>query len=111
MAAYPYIDFALTISSWSVVGEAFVDTGFDGAFIIPRDAGRYIPSDSHRETLRVADGFAYDAETWEAVLDLDERSFPVMAHAFGREYIIGREVLDQMEVCFEFGRRVRLRFE
>jgi hypothetical protein len=30
--------------------------------------------------------------------------------ALGNRYLLGREILDQLEICFQFGRSVRLRF-
>ena len=82
-----------------------------GVFILPISVRSGIDAPFERVPLTIADDYVYDVEAWEAVLELEERSFPVTARAFGREYIIGREILDQMEVCFEFGQRVRLRFE
>jgi hypothetical protein len=59
---------------------------------------------------RLADGGILDVRSWRGTLEIADHRFSVEVAAMGTCYLLGREVLDQMEVCFEFGRRVRLRF-
>ena len=39
---FPLIEFHLTVGTWDVVELGYVDTGFEGAVIIPDGAGREI---------------------------------------------------------------------
>jgi hypothetical protein len=58
----------------------------------------------------LADGGVQFAPHWPAILDLQGHQFHIEAVGLGSRFLLGREVLDELEVCFEFGQRVRLRF-
>jgi hypothetical protein len=90
------------------VGAALPDTGFDGQVIVPEEIGN---EEAGEHSLVVADGFSVRVDTWEGQLMIADRLWRVGVHALGDQFLIGRGVLDQMEICFEFGRAVRLRFE
>ena len=100
MSEYPLIEVAVMVEHQEFLGEALPDTGYDGSVIIPaylitEDLG--IPEFT---SLRMADNTAWDVETWEGRLLIEDRTFEVPVHAFGDQFIVGREVLDQMEICF-----------
>jgi len=102
MAAYPLIDVAVIIGNEEFYGEALPDTGYDGTVIIPRRYGDEILLDAEQVILTMANGHEMEVNTWDGCLLLEDQSFTVLVQAFGDEFIIGREVLDRMEICFEF---------
>ena len=57
------------------------------------------------------DGHSHEFDAWDGELDLGGRVFTVAVRAFGDEYILGRAILDEIEICFQFGTRIELRFE
>ncbi|HTE20076.1 MAG TPA: hypothetical protein VK689_17055 [Armatimonadota bacterium] len=71
---------------------------------------REIVADPDTIPLRVADGTIVEAQAWQGKLELVGRRFTVEVVAIGNRYLLGREILDQLEVCFQFGREVSLRF-
>src|SRR5207244_10414575 len=111
MAAFPLVDVAVIVGSQEFVGEALPDTGYDGWVIIPTEVGAEILQDAERTRLRLADGSRVWAETWEGHLLIDNQTFETEVHSLGDKFILGLEVLNQMEICFEFGERVRVRFD
>jgi hypothetical protein len=111
MTEYPLLQLGVIIGSQSFVGEALPDTGYDGTVIVPANVGREVERKAALKMLQLADGRVVHARTWAGRLLLETRTFRVTVHALGDQYIIGRKVLDQMEICFEFGERVRLRLD
>jgi hypothetical protein len=79
--------------------------------IIPEAQGRQLASPSDRVWMTVGDGRRVKVDTWDGTLEIGELTLEVPVHALRDQFIIGREVLDRMEICFEFGRQVRLRFQ
>jgi predicted aspartyl protease len=107
---YPYLEFTLSIGTWDLIDDAYPDTGFDGGLIIPAGVGREILSSPAVIPLVLADGEIVQVRAWDGTLDINEHRFPVQVAALGSSYLLGREILDQVEICFQFGRHVRLRF-
>jgi predicted aspartyl protease len=107
---YPWIEFELSIGTWDLLDEAYPDTGFEGGLIIPIGVGRELLARPAKVPMRLADGEIVEVACWSGALAIEAHRFPVQVAAMGARYLLGREVLDQMEVCFEFGRRLRLRF-
>jgi predicted aspartyl protease len=107
---YPWIEFSLSIGTWDVADLAYPDTGFDGGLLIPTGSGREVLASPDWVPMRLADGETVQVRSWGGIVEIAGRRFPVEVAAMGTRYLLGREVLDQMEVCFEFGRSVRLRF-
>jgi predicted aspartyl protease len=111
MPEYPLIEIGVSVGSQTFFGDALPDTGYDGTLIIPETLRREIDAPAVRRTILMADRHEVRVFSWRGTLHLGERSFRLRMHAFGDQFILGREVLDQTEICFEFGERVRLRFE
>jgi hypothetical protein len=109
-APYPWIEFELAIGTWDVADLAYPDTGFDGGLLIPAGIGREVLASPDWVPLRLADGRTDQVRSWGGMMDIAGRQFSVEVAAMGTRYLLGREVLDQMEVCFEFGQHLRLRF-
>jgi len=91
--------------------EAFPDTGFTGGVIIPRALVEEIDARPHWGELRLGNQAIVGASYWRGRVAIGDLDLPTEIWALGDEFIIGRKVLDRMEVCFEFGERVRLRFD
>jgi predicted aspartyl protease len=108
---YPLIEIAIRIGSQSFLGEALPDTGYDGSVIVPVSVAEEITVNPETRVIGMPDGFSVTVNSWEGELMLEDRNFDVSVSGFGNLFIVGREVLDQLEICFEFGRTVRLRFD
>ena len=107
---YPWVEFSLTIGTWDVDDLAYPDTGFEGGLLIPVGVGREVLASPAWVPMRLANGDTVQVRSWRGIVDIAGHRFPIEVAAMGTRYLLGREVLDQVEVCFEFGRRVRLRF-
>jgi hypothetical protein len=107
---YPLIEFELWVGTYTVTGEAYPDTGFDSGNLIPLGVGREILADPDWTPVRLADGTVRLARSWTGKVGLGEHTFSAEVVALGNRFLLGREVLDRLEICFEFGRQVRLRF-
>lgn len=107
---YPLIEIALTIGTWDVVDFAWPDTGFEGGVAIPTGAGREVLAEPGVKRIRLADGSMRSVPTWDGTVEIEGRTFDAEVIALGDRYLVGLEVLNQLDICFEFGQRVRLRF-
>jgi predicted aspartyl protease len=107
---YPMVEFGLTVGTWDTVAFGHLDTGFDGGLIIPIGVGRDILSRSYWTLLELPDGTRVTTRAWYGTVTLEDRSFRAEIAELGSRYLIGREVLDRLSVCFEFGQRVKLTF-
>ena len=110
MPNYPHLEFALWIGTWSTEDIAYPDTGFEGGLTVPLGVVREVLAEPDTTLLRMADGAVRQVRAWRGVLELDGRQFEVEVVALGNRYLIGREVLDQLEICFKYGRKVELSF-
>jgi len=110
MLSYPQIEIVLTVGGWDTAVEVWPDTAFDGGLAIPTGAAREILAEPYFTRLRLADDGVQRVAAWDGTVELEGRRFRCEIVALGSRYLLGREVLDQMEVCFEFGRTLRLRF-
>jgi hypothetical protein len=108
---YPLVEFSATVGTWEVVDYAYPDTGFDGGLIIPQGVGWEILAEPEITWLRMPDGERREVSSWDGSVILDGRPFRTEVTAFGPGYLIGRDILDQLEICFEFGEELRVRFE
>jgi predicted aspartyl protease len=110
MPAYPLLELVLEVGTWETDAEAYPDTGFEGGLCIPIGVGREILAAPFMTPLRLADGSQHEVKTWRGRIDLQGHVFDVEVAALGNRYLLGREVLDRLEICFEYGQRVRLQF-
>ena len=108
---YPQIQFALYVENEEYISEAIPDTGFSGDVLIPFGLGREIVRPGREIGLALPSRQVFRADSWPAKLVLEGATFSVRAAAFGDEFLIGRGVLDRLEICFCFGKVVRLNFE
>ncbi len=110
MARYPQVELILSVGTWQTVIEAYPDTGFEGGLSIPMGAARELLAEPYDVALRLADDDLQWVAGWDGEVELEGRVFNCEVVALGSRYLLGREVLDHLEICFEFGRAVRLRF-
>ena len=110
MPPYPYVEFILSVGTWEYAGEAVPDTGSEVGISIPRYLRSEILADADEGVVRTADGRLQRVNQWPGTVELEGHRFNVDVVALGNSFLIGRAVLDQLEICFEYGRRVRLTF-
>ena len=110
MLPYPFVEVVVSVGTWDFAVEAYPDTGFEGGLSIPLGMAREIVAEAQWSAVRLADGVEREVPSWPAVLELEGRRFDVGVVAIGRGSLLGREVLDLLEICFHFGREVRLQF-
>lgn len=110
MPAYPLLEFVLSVGTFDLSGEAYPDTGFEGGIAIPVGVGREIIAAPFETLVRLADGSTVSVPLWDGNLELNGRRFRAEVVALGRGFLIGRDVLDQIAISFEFGKTVHLRF-
>lgn len=110
MPDYPFVEFTVAVGTWETGDEAYPDTAFRGGLAIPLGVGREILAEADITRIRLADGTVLSVPSWSGTLDLSGRRFGVEVVAVGTGYLLGRDVLDRLEICFEFGKTVRLRF-
>lgn len=108
---YPYVEAVITIGIWSVIDYVWLDTGYEGGVIVPARLVDEIWAEPEREPFAMADGIIIRAPQWTGSIQIEDHSFQnVGIAAMGPRFLLGREVLDQMTVCFVRGREVRLEF-
>jgi predicted aspartyl protease len=105
---YPLVEVAVAVGAWSAVGEALPDNGYSGEMIIPMDVALGIDTPPDQDQLFVADGRGVAVDAWDGELEFAGQTFRVSIKALGDRFIIGRQVLDQVEICFRFGREVAI---
>jgi hypothetical protein len=105
---FPYVDVVITIGTWSLVESVYLDTGFEGGLLIPEYLRHEILASASRVRLKVADETIVRAPGWSGLVRLAESQFDVEIAALGARFLLGRDVLDQITVCFEEGKRVTI---
>ena len=108
---YPRIRVIAAISDWVCPDQdALPDTGFTGGVLVPYRYVDDIPVAPDSGRLRLGNGLTVQALWWDGEISIGDFNAAVTIWALGDDFLIGREVLDQMEICFEFGERVRMQF-
>jgi predicted aspartyl protease len=113
MSTYPYpaVEVVVTVASWSEGFGAVADTGFEGAISLPASVLKEIELQPYKSRVLLPDGHLALVPTWLGSIELEGRWFRCEVIATGSSCLLGREILDQCEVCFLFGKEVRIRFE
>ena len=104
---YPYVQVRFVVGDTPRTVEAMVDTGFDGALIVPESLADQLPTEDEWTPWRLADGSVIWTPLYSATLQIG--SFPAFAgtvHVVGDEYLVGRAVIDRFAVTFDHGQRV-----
>lgn len=109
MPDYPQIEIILCVGTWETVVEVCPDTAFEGGISIPRGVGDEIVAEAGRRALMLADGTVTNTRSWSGEVEIENRRVRAEVVSLGTRFLLGREVLDQFEVCFEYGRQVRIK--
>ena len=107
---FPYCEIVIAVGVWSIVDFAYLDTGFEGGLIVPAYIRDEIPARSVVMPLAVANGQVVYAPSWNGFVELEDTRFPVEISAMGPRFLLGRDVLDKLSVCFKYGRQVSIEF-
>lgn len=107
---FPWVEFTLSVGTWDTIASAYVDTGFEVGLAIPIGVAREILADFDEMPIRTADGHVLSVPCWSGTVSLNDHTFRTEVIGLGEKYLLGRDITDQIEVCFEFGERLRVRF-
>jgi|Deesub1362B_J571_1020462.scaffolds.fasta_scaffold10007_2 predicted aspartyl protease len=105
---YPYLPFRCQVGEWSFDDWAYVDTGFDGGLIVPESEAPMLGIPLKPTLVELGDGSLILALEYEGLIRLGEAEMPVMVLCLGTEYVLGREVIDELRICFHHGQRVEV---
>jgi predicted aspartyl protease len=104
---FPYVPITLTIGSVSVSADALIDTGFEGAVVVPPSfiPPNTTPSFEHRWIL--ADDSDVRVSVYRGTVALGHLgTFSATIAAIGSAVLIGRRLTDRFQVILERGQRV-----
>ena len=106
--AYPFLRVRVTMSGEPHEALALVDTGFEGAVVVP-DA--LLDSEGTAPVARghwqLADGSIIDAPLFLGMVEVvGFPSAPATITVLGEEYILGRGVIDRFRVTLDHGERI-----
>ncbi|MAE28568.1 MAG: hypothetical protein CMJ87_06240 [Planctomycetes bacterium] len=104
---FPYVPIRLEVRQRAVSVEALLDTGFDGAVVVPRTLvmNGMPPHGEFRLTL--ADGSSVLAPYYRGTLQLGEMEpFRVNILVLGNESIIGLAAINRYYIGLDHGQRV-----
>lgn len=104
---FPYIPITLTLGSVTLMVDALLDTGFEGAVIVPASliSSTILPSFDHRWTL--ADDSEVEVPVYRGAVALGHLGvFPAIIAAVGSEVLVGRRLIDRFRVTLDRGQRV-----
>jgi predicted aspartyl protease len=104
---YPETEVILIVGTMDLTLPAWSDTGFEGGITIPASMRDDILADSVNTPVRLADGHTARVPTWVGSVEIAGRTFPCEIVALGNQVLLGLEVLNQMDVSFERGQRLR----
>jgi len=83
-----------------------VDTGFDGSLIVPESEASRLGVPLKLTLVELGDGSRLLAPECEGLIQLGEAEMPILVLCLGNEYLLGREVIDKLRICFHRGERV-----
>ena len=106
-ARFPYLPLTLATKGQTISVEALVDTGFDGAVVLPL---RLLPSGIVPRLYTrwvLADGSTVQTQACSATVQLGAfEPFDIVIVLLGDEPILGRGVTDRFAVTLDHGRQV-----
>jgi predicted aspartyl protease len=104
---YPETEVILIVGTMELTIEAWLDTGFEGGVTIPASMRDDILADAVNTRVRLADRHVVRVPTWVGAVEIAGHSFPCEIVALGNQVLLGLEVLNQMDVVFARGKRLR----
>jgi predicted aspartyl protease len=105
----PFIQINVTLEGESqpiYVGEALLDTGYDGSLSLPLDILQSRTAKGEWE-IELADGSRLSVPFFYGTIDISGLArVGIVLSALGTEAIVGRRVMDYFRVTFDHGREV-----
>jgi predicted aspartyl protease len=108
---YPYLDITCWVGAQKLQGSAYVDTGFDGCLIVPEAEAKKLMVPFHPTVVELGDGSLRLAHEHRGVIEIGQARFRATVLFLGNEYLLGREVVDRMRICFHWGERLEVEFQ
>jgi len=105
---YPYVSLRCQVGQWTFDAWAYADTGFDGGLIVPESEATKLGVPLKFTLVELGDGSRLLAPECEGSIQLGEAKMPILVLCLGNEYLLGREVLDRLRICFHRGERVEV---
>src|SRR5438067_8127552 len=106
MPPYPLIELELRVGTWDTSEWFLPDTGYDGGVAIPAGVAREILAEPDFVDVRLGHDGIETLPSWAGTATIGGREFRTDVTGIGSDYLVGLEVLNQLEICFEFGQRV-----
>jgi len=104
---FPYVPLSLVLGTTALALDALLDTGFDGATILPVALVRPGVAPIGEQVWYLADGSPIKAPIYPAAVALGHLgTFPVTVTAIGEEALVGRRLINNFRIILDFGRRV-----
>ncbi len=100
---YPYLRVRRRVHERDFDVLGFVDTGYDGGLVIPESEQIGLPESAAIIPIQLGDGTRMRIGEYVGTLVLEGRQLKVTVLFLGNEYLIGREVVDQLRLCFHRG--------
>jgi len=107
---FPYLEIQITVRGHTVRDWAYMDTGFDGYVVVPRDQAQIFGPRDYVSLWELGDASLAQAEEYLGQVQLvgATETFLARITALGNEYIIGRALLDRWRILLNRGRRVEV---
>ena len=102
---FPFIPLLLELGHHVVRLEALVDTGFDGAIIVPADLVPDVELPLTYLRWKLADGSQVTAPAYRGTLQIGDMT-PLRVTVLGDETIVGRAVTNHFKVTLDHGRQL-----
>lgn len=105
---YPYLALEVKARGVIITDYFYIDTGFDGNLILPKHFAHEFGEADYISRWRLGDGSLVEAEDYlgEAkVVEVTEAA-PVRVSCVGDEFIVGRGIIDRLEIILDHGKRV-----
>lgn len=104
---FPYVPLSLVLGTLSLTLDALLDTGFDGAIVLPSALIGPDVAPIGEHVWYLADGSAIRAPIYRATVALGHLGiFPVTVTAIGDEALGGRRLINNFRIILDSGRRV-----
>ncbi len=100
---YPYLPFSCRVHDREFTGEGYVDTGYDGGLVIPESEGKGMPTALAIMPIELGDGKRIYVPHYVGTVSLEKKRFQATVYFLGNEYLIGRQIVDQLRLCFHHG--------
>ena len=107
---YPYVEVEFTVGAFrSPTVLAYVDTGFDGYLIIPATKHRFC-APQFSAPWELGDGSVVQAQEYRGDIVISGLSISIAARItlIGKEYLLGRGVVDHVRMTFDHGQHLLL---